>query len=50
LPQDGNTPLHLAAAQGALGLVQFLLAEGADTGVANQVHAPGVSARLAAVK
>ena len=34
---DGDTPLHLAASLGLVGLTQLLLSSGADTRIASQV-------------
>jgi hypothetical protein len=41
LPQDGSTALHMAAARGALPMVQFLLAEGADIAIATTTASCG---------
>ena len=37
MPQDGVTPLHIAAQIGKEGMVRLLLQEGADTNAADKV-------------
>jgi len=37
-PQDGDTPLYNAAANGHLAVVKFLVAKGADKNETNQVR------------
>jgi hypothetical protein len=38
LPQDGDTPMHLAARDGKQEAVQLLVKHGADTSIKNKVR------------